>query len=222
MSYRKRLREVRGKRSQENFGLQYGFKPTTYAKIELQSSKFINPNFLISLINNEKININWLLTGEGHKYIQNSDEFIVRENGAPYEHQKIPLVGNINSPQCIVHFFPKSQKQNIEILENFTVVHLDKVSENIELFEITGNHLIPKFHDHDLIMIDKSIKITQIQKNAYGIFSVQANTWIFRRFNDHQSICLLEPLNPDLNTIPIDSGALKIYGIAIHLFRNLH
>lgn len=214
-----RLKQIRNARTQKEFSASYGFSPASYSKLE-SSGKYLDPKFLRSLYIKENININWLITGEGS---QNNNDFQISESSPGYNHHKLPLVGAINSQKSTIQFFPnKKSLQNIDIIENFSSVHIDNISENIELFEIIGTHLHPKFYDHDILMIDKSIDLPKISKNAFGIFSIQQNFWIFRRYNSHNSICLLEPLNIDLNTLAIQPSDINIYGIAIHLFRKLH
>lgn len=220
MCVQKRLRTIRKRRSQENFGLEYGFKKTSYAKLET-SAKFINPQFLKKLHQNENINLNWLITGQGPQY--NNDNLQINEDSPHYSHYKIPLIGNISSPESNIHFYNGSKNiENIEIIENFTKVHLENISKSIVLFEMLGSHLYPKFHDHDIIMFDKSIDSEKISKKNYGIFSIQKDIWIFRRYNIYNNTSLLEPLNPDYHTIAISLSDLNIFGVAIHLFRKLH
>lgn len=212
-----RLKLIRGERTQTNFGEEYGIQPATLSKLET-NSKFINPVFLKKLSENENINLNWLITGVGSQYLDNN---IIQE-GNIY-HYKLPLIGSINSKTCKISLYKNHKSlREISLFENFSLVHLDNVDSKIALMEIDGNNLHPKFHDHDILMIDRSLTIDKLSNNAFCIFVHLDNNMILRRYNQHTNFTLLEPLNPELPTLVMGDNNISLYGVAIHLFRSLH
>lgn len=65
----KRLRKIRGKRSQRGFALELGVNQQNVNRYEC-AENVPHASFLIQLVRQERVNLNWLLTGVGHERIR--------------------------------------------------------------------------------------------------------------------------------------------------------
>ena len=63
-----RLRMVRGGRSRKVFAELYGIHPNSVQRYEEGTRRHVPQGFLEQIITGEKLNPNWLLTGEGPMY----------------------------------------------------------------------------------------------------------------------------------------------------------
>jgi SOS-response transcriptional repressor LexA len=95
------------------------------------------------------------------------------------------------------------------------------ISNPVVFVRVSGSSMEPEFHDQDVLLIERNIPPAMIRRNAYGIFADDQNQWTFKRFNPQGQVILLEPLNSQFNTIAVFPEDLRIFGIAIGLFRPL-
>lgn len=71
----KRIRTVRGKRSQNVFAASLGISKGALVSYELDRSS-PNAKILMAICKLEQVDIKWLLTGEGTKYHENAEEIV--------------------------------------------------------------------------------------------------------------------------------------------------
>lgn len=71
----KRIRAVRGKRSQNIFAASLGVSKGALVSYELDRSS-PNAKILMAICKLEQVDIKWLLTGEGTKYHENAEEIV--------------------------------------------------------------------------------------------------------------------------------------------------
>jgi SOS-response transcriptional repressor LexA len=79
----------------------------------------------------------------------------------------------------------------------------------------------PQFHDQDLLLIERDVPFNALKRGVFGIFSLDGE-FTFKRLNiQSNNLILLEPLNSKYSTIAANPATLRIYGIAIAIFRSL-
>jgi len=243
-----RLKFIRGKRTQAEFSKEFDIKANTYAYLE-KYGKSLSLDLLYKISKKEKINLNWLITGKGDPYTlpdqirnQTADKLqpgAIGEDVTPYHSPirpispirprspiPLPIVGRVAAGEPVIIYADCSQSETIDatdiIDESFFYRLKYNYSDPCCFVEVSGDSMEPDFIDHDLLLIERDIPVDRIKKNAVGVFSNSDGEWTFKRFNPQGETILLEPLNSRFNTLAVPAEDLRIFGIAIALFRPLH
>lgn len=151
----------------------------------------------------------------------------ISENESPYKSSqlplsKIPIVASVAAGEpTIIYDDILEDIDASDIIDEFFYHRLKYVmSDPVVFVRVSGTSMEPEFHDQDLLLIERNIPWDRIKKNCYGIFATE-DEWTFKRFNPQKNVILLEPLNSAFNTIAVEPADLRIFGIAIGLFRPL-
>jgi len=242
-----RLKFIRGERNQNEFAKIFGIRGGTYGQLE-RSGKTISFDLLYKLVQKEHVNLHWLLTGKGNPYTlpkeireSTADKLPIEIQGesAPFSsHARIvkksqipdsrkpyaiPIVGRVAAGEPTVIYDDLENSLEVDyVIDEFFYHRLKYNTANTVVFiEVFGDSMIPDFHDKDLLLIEKDVPSDALRKNVFGIFADEKNEWTFKRYNPKPGVILLEPLNSKYNTSAIQPPDLRIYGIAIALFRSL-
>jgi len=130
-----RIKEIRGAISQAAFSAKLNVGQSTIGRYE-KGGRSPDAEFILLLKKHYKVNPNWLITGEGSKFIQNGinetclriDQESESENKGKYATENLSQTGE-TSPGKITELITKT----IEILESNTV-YSGALSANIDAF----------------------------------------------------------------------------------------
>ena len=125
-SFIDRLKYVRGGLTQEEFAIRLSLKKQNIQQYE--SGTEPKMNFFEKLVNIFEVNINWLLTGKGDKYIQQSggDEKLKAEiERLKIENEKIKKMVGFEVTK-LIQGISLNDKGNIEYSQKKTIFTLKK------------------------------------------------------------------------------------------------
>ena len=108
-SFRKRIKELRGSSTQEQFAEMVGVGHQLISDYETGRTK-PTTEILSKFVNNAKINLTWLFTGKGEKFIKN--EFVLSDKLVKYDtgkYKRIPIIGNISCGEPIQNWYDNTE-----------------------------------------------------------------------------------------------------------------
>lgn len=183
MSLGERLKTIRGRISQKEFGEMFGAAPNTIRKYELNNGA-PNTDFVLSVCNHYNINPMWLLTGEGSMNknmntgyydidLASTSRFCEIDSG---KNDQISIPQWRNPDPEMFDYIPLAETQlsagggafviseEIEGYYAFRKSWLNRVAsstKNLVLMRILGDSMAPTIQNDDTVMIDtgrKSLK----------------------------------------------------------------
>ena len=124
----KRIRAVRGKRSQNVFAASLGISKGALVSYELDRSS-PNAKILMAICKLEQVDIKWLLTGEGTKYHENAEEIVtgVPLNDRPESSGQLPRCPHCRWMEQLIDKLEEDRRnlllENRKLLLENTVLH---------------------------------------------------------------------------------------------------
>lgn len=118
---------------------------------------------LVSLKNNLKVNIDWLLTGRGQMY-----DYSAKEDECEFE-----LIPEYSVPVCAGngnYIYDSDIKSYHCFSSEFIRNELLAMPTNLFVFRISGDSMEPTFFHKDFIIVDKSIRV--LNDSRLYVFSI--------------------------------------------------
>ena len=217
---RERLKFLRGDRTQEEFALLFGMNRGTYASLE-NNGKTISFKLLNDIAKHENIDLNWLITGSGSQSISSTKS--ISSTPSTNSYKAIPIVGEVAAGTPTIIYSDIEEAADVAQTIDEFFYHAIKYSHSnqVVFVRVNGDSMEPLFLDQDLLLIERDVPFNALRRGVFGIFSLDGE-FTFKRLNiQSNNLILLEPLNSKYSTIAANPATLRIYGIAIAIFRSL-
>ncbi|MDY0152724.1 MAG: XRE family transcriptional regulator [Candidatus Cloacimonas sp.] len=187
------------------------------------NDRFPDTEFLLKLAD-EKVNINWVLKGEGPMMIPGPWEqdntikrnqryqiiggrqLLIDEFGDTYIRSAVfPILAEISAGPPTEAVEDKESRKQIEIPDSY----IPRGASQYLAFMVSGNSMAPKIRNEDIVLIYKTIDWESADGQICAV-RVDGGITLKRVKLDHKRLALvLEPLNLDFKTLILDEDQTR-------------
>jgi len=199
------------------------------------NNRLPDPDFLLKLAE-EKVNINWVLKGEGpmmipgpweqdtairrnQRYqIVSGRQLLIDEYGDTYIRSTVfPILAEISAGTPMEAVDDRDSRKQIEIPDSY----IPSGASNYMAFQVNGNSMAPQIKNADIVLIHKTIDWDNANGKICAV-RVDGGITLKRVKLDHKRAALvLEPLNMEFKPLILDgdqtSDIFLIGTLAVHL-----
>jgi len=165
--FQKRIKELREGLTQKEFAQQIGISHTLISDYEKGRTK-PTTEILDKFVNNAKVNLLWLFTGIGNKFI--SDNFIVKEKSQSYgtKFKDVPLVGSVG---CGMPLHSWNEYGN----DFYSISNAGHLS-NPFILKAKGDSMIPYINQNDLLLCSDEPQLIKNGRAVIVSFKTEPDT----------------------------------------------
>ena len=209
-----RIKEIRGKVSRDDFAALFGVNRTTVQRYEIYERE-PGSEFISAVCKKYNINANWLLFGNGPKYLEEE----INNPASSSDFDYIPLI----EAKLSAGGGSFVESEGIEGYYAFRKSWVSRVASGpngLYLLRVNGDSMSPTIQDRDMVMID----INRKEINEGTIYAIRFNQTIMIKrlaFRPNDKILIISDNKREYEPYEVTTSDLYIIGQVIFFSRVL-